>query len=282
MIDSWCLMGEDLYRNRPLSLGYPDLERLGVEWFSRHQSTDVRIDETVQCLGRLIDLSTGPRTIAVVGCGPNPTSVTFLLERGFDAVGIEPVSGSLETARQVLGAPARILAGSAESMPLPDESQRVVLLESVLEHVDSPVKSLAEAFRVTVPGGIVYVATTNRHRFSLTGRNDEFRVRFFNWFPRVLKESYVFRHLHFDPTLANYPPRPAVHWFSFPDLCDLGRQVGFGQFYSRFDLIGPDAPSIRRSAVRRAFVRIVRSHHWIRAVALVQFGNAIFMLKRPA
>jgi SAM-dependent methyltransferase len=274
-------MREDLYRNRPLSLGYPDLERLGVQWFSRHQSTDVRIAETLQCLGRLVDLSNGPPTVAVVGCGPNPTAVRFLLDRGFDAVGVEPVAGSLESARQTLGAPARILPGSAESMPLPDGSQRLVLLESVLEHVDSPVKSLAEAYRVTAPGGILYVATTNRYRFSATGRNDEFRVPFFNWFPRVLKESYVFRHLHFDPTLANYTPRPAVHWFSFPDLCDLGRQAGFAQFYSKFDLIDLDAPSIRASALRRGFVRAFRSHHWIRALALVQFGNAIFMLKRP-
>ena len=55
------------------------------------------------------------------------------------------------------------------------------------------------------------MATTNRYRFSPTGSNDEFRVRFFNWFPRIVKESYVFQHLHFDPTLANYSPRPAVH-----------------------------------------------------------------------
>jgi hypothetical protein len=172
-------MGEDLYRRRPLSLGYPDLERLGVEWFRRHQSTDVRSDETVQCLGRLVDLATGLATVAVVGCGPNPTSVRLLLDRGFDAVGVEPVPGSLEPARQAVSAPARILAGSAESS-------------------------------------------------------------------------------------------------------DLGRQVGFAQFYSRLDLIDLDAPSLRRSALRRGFVRAVRSHHWIRALALVQFGNAIFMLKRPA
>ena len=270
------------YGDRPLSSGYPDLEDLGVQWFKRHGSTDIRTDETVQCLQALIDLSAGLKTFTVVGCGPQPRSVRILLDRGYDAIGIEPVSGFVEAARQYLGIADRIRQGSAEFLPLPDESQRVVLLEWVLEHVDSPLKTLLEAYRVTAPGGVCYISTTNRHRVSITGYNGEFRVRFFNWLPRIVKECYVFRHLHFEPTLANYTQRPAVHWFSFADLCALGRAAGFGQFYSRFDLIDFDAPSIRTSALRRLFVRAFRSHHLLRAVGLVQFGESIFMLKRPA
>lgn len=273
-------MARELYKDRPLSEGYPDLERLWVEWFETHGAHAGDLDEILDCLRRLVELSSGPQKIAVVGCGPDPASVRFLLERGVDVVGIEPIPDCVEAARRSLAAPERILLGSAEALPLPDRSQQAVLLHSVLEHVDSPERSLAEAHRVLAPGGVLYVNTTNRFRFSWVGRNDEYRVPFFNWFPRVLKESYVFRHLHFDPTLANYCPRPAVHWFSYADLCALGRQAGFAQFYSRFDLIDGDAPALRASGLRHRFVRAFRRHHWLRALALVQFGNVIFMWKR--
>jgi len=35
-------------------------------------------------------------------------------------------------------------------------------------------------------GGIAYITTTNRLRFSLRGDNGEYNVRFFNWLPRVV------------------------------------------------------------------------------------------------
>ena len=275
-----------IYRDRFLSDGYPNLEDMGVEYFrKRQESRDnqqvrTRITNKIQRIERLIDLSEGLRTVAVVGCGPNPWAIKVLLERGYDAVGIEPLSGSMSAAAEFLGDPCRVLQGYAESLPLPDQSQRIILMESVLEHVDSAVISLAECCRVLVPGGVLYVSTTNRYRFSLTGRNGEFRIRFYNWFPEIVKECYVFHHLHYDPRLANFTPTPAVHWFTYSDLCKLGRQVGFAQFYSRFDLIEADTPSIKSSVTRRFLLRIIKSSPWLKAIALLQFGHAIYMLKR--
>lgn len=99
-----------------------------------------------------------------------------------------------------------------------------------------------------------------------------------------MKESYVYKHLHYDPRLANYSPRPAVHWFSYTDLCKLGRQVGFTQFYSRLDLVSRLAPSVQGRAYRKILLHLVGSglqNPWIRALALLQYGNSIFMLRRP-
>jgi ubiquinone/menaquinone biosynthesis C-methylase UbiE len=275
-----------LYRDRPYSEGYPDLEATGVEWYAKHQDAGVadaapRGLTVMDLIGRLIDLSQGSRKIAVVGCGPEPRAVSNLIESGFDAVGVEPVEGSVEAARGFLGDPARALRGAAEDMPFDDESQRIVLLEAVLEHVDSPRQSLAECHRVLEPGGVLYVYTTNRFRFSLRGRNGEYEVPFFNWFPRIVKESYVFHHLHYDPKLANYSPRPAVHWFSYTDLCALGREAGFGQFYSKLDLADENSPQIQKRASTRFLYRYAKFHPWLRALALLQYGNSIFMLKRP-
>ena len=232
------------------------------------------------CLERLLDLSTGLRSVAVIGCGPNPQSVKELIARGYDACGIEPVEGYAARAAEAMGGPGRIHVGTAESLPLSAESQRVVLLESVLEHVDSPPKALAEAFRVLAPGGVLYVYTTNRLRISPSGENGEFNVPFYNWFPAIVKECFVYKHLHYKPSLANYSLRPAVHWFTFAGLCRLGRDVGFAQFYSLIDLVDAEAPSVKRRRFRRLLVERCRYNPWLRALGLTQFGSSIFMLKR--
>src|SRR5947199_29838 len=83
---------------------------------------------------------------------------------------------------------------------------------------------LDRMFRVLAPGGIAIVTTTNKLRISLSGHNGEYKLRFFNWLPSLVKECFVFEHLHYNPGLANYSELPAVHWFSYASLCTLGRQ----------------------------------------------------------
>ena len=99
---------------------------------------------------------------------------------------------------------------------------------------------MSEAYRVLAPGGLAYVQTTNRLQFTLFGKNLEYGVRYFNWLPPVVKEAFVHHHLHYDPGLAHFTPRPAVHWFSYADLCALGRTAGFHQFYAKFDMLNHD------------------------------------------
>jgi 2-polyprenyl-6-hydroxyphenyl methylase/3-demethylubiquinone-9 3-methyltransferase len=274
---------EDLYRDRKLADGFPGLDRLAHAAFS-HEVTSrpddaARIERLFTYLGRLIDLSRH-RNVVVLGCGPHPEPARVLLEMGYTVVGVEPVPSFVDTAREYLGDAALVKLGAAEDMPLPSASQDVVVFESVLEHVDSIPRSLAEIHRVLAPGGVLYISTTNRHRLSLRGFNGEFTVPFYNWFPRLVKESYVFQHLHYDPGLANHTLRPAVHWLSFADLCSRGRDAGFAQFYSILDLLRPGDPSITRSRMRRILLARVQRSPWLRALALTQVGHVIFMLKR--
>jgi ubiquinone/menaquinone biosynthesis C-methylase UbiE len=150
----------------------------------------------------------------------------------------------------------------------------------VLEHVDSPPLALNEVFRVLRPGGVLYIYTTNRWKLSLRGFTGEYSVPFINWFPRVVQESYVFQMLHYDPALANFNARPAVHWFTYPDLCRLGRDAGFAQFYSPLDLVDTSSPFVSGSRLRRFVLDKVRYRPWLRGLALTQSGGAIFMYKR--
>ena len=247
------------------------LEELGAQHFREHQTAkDWR---PLAGYLRQLGVPAGGRVL-VVGCGPKPAAVEQLLQLGFDAVGLEPVPGSYESACAHVGAD-RMYLGSAEDLPVPPESVDAVAIHSVLEHVDSPEMSMAATFRALKPGGIAYVSTTNRYRLSWKGWNGEFRVPFYNWVPTLVKEGYVLRHLHYDPTLASYTPRPAVHWFSFSDLCALGRRVGFAWFYSPIDLMQD------RGGAAGFVARLARLSPWIRALLLMQFGSRIYMVKRP-
>ena len=135
---------KSLYSNRKLAEGFPDLEKLGVEYFSHLQTPQPYTLEIMKCIEGLIDLNQGPRTVLIVGCGPNPHSIKELLQLGYEASGVEPIEAYVHLARESLGGSQYMHLGSAETLPIDDNSQRIVLLKNVLEHVDSPDKSLTD------------------------------------------------------------------------------------------------------------------------------------------
>ncbi len=276
---------ETIYKDRFLSEGYPNLEAMVVEHKRKRlkqknlKKVNTRILNNIHRIERLVDLSEGLKTVAVVGCGPNPLDMKLLLKLGYDVIGVEPLARSVSAAAEFLGDSRVIIKGSAESLQLPDLSQRIIIMNQVLEHVDSPIISLAECFRVLTPDGVLYVSTTNKYHFSISGHNWEFRRRFYNWYPAVVKECYVFQHLHYNPKLANFSPRPAVHWYSYSELCKLGRNVGFAKFYSLFDLSEVNDPWIKNSLIRRRLLGFVKSNACLKAIALFQVST-IYMYKR--
>jgi len=273
----------ELYCYRRLADGYPGLDRLAFDRFAQtldeHGDETPRLEALMRRLDRLVDLNR-LKNVAVIGCGPKPQTIKFLSQREFNVVGVEPVPLFVESAREYVGSSESVLEGAAESMPFHDGSQHIVICDSVLEHVVSPLKSLDEMFRVLAPGGIALITTTNKYRISPAGHNGEYRLRFFNWLPSLVKESFVFHQLHYDPALANYSELPAVHWFSYSSLCALGRQAGFARFYSLLDLMHPGEPSIRKNPVKRWLLNRLKFNPWLRALALTQRGDTIIMLKK--
>lgn len=270
---------EKLYKDRRLTQLYPDLDRLYDETFTGETHSG-GADRQIEYIRRLIPLEQG--RVVVLGCGPQPHMIRSLVEQGFDAVGVEPVPSFVTSAGHFLQAPERVMPGAAEAIPLPDASVQLVYTNSVLEHVDSPLASLREMARVLKPGGAAMVITTNRRRVSLSGHNGEYRVPFFNWLPGLVRECYAFQHLHYDPRLAYYTDRPAVHWFTFEGLCELGRDAGFARFYSPFDVLEPDDPPLKRNLLARWLVGYGQSNPWVRALILgaTYFGGIVIMAKR--
>jgi SAM-dependent methyltransferase len=274
---------KQLYQTRKLSEGFPNLDGLATEFFSGHLGIDAgRFERHMPLIERLVDLRALGNQALVIGCGPKPDMVRSLFQNGYDVSAVDVIPEYARLAGEYIGAPERVKAGRAEDLPYGDATQSVVFLDQVLEHVDSTEITVREIFRVLKPGGVCYIGTTNRLQFSPVGYNGEFRVPFFNWFPGLLQEAYVFQHLHYQPKLANFAPRPAVHWLTFAKLCRLGRQAGFAQFYSPLDLMDESDPRFARGLIRRVFrglLPTIKYNPWLRAIALSQFGS-IYMWKR--
>ena len=90
----------DPYESRPLTAGYPTLEVLGVQHYAENQNRETQILEVLRCVSKLIDLSSGARTVCVLGCGPRPEGIRKLVEAGYEVTGVEPVEGSATAARE--------------------------------------------------------------------------------------------------------------------------------------------------------------------------------------
>lgn len=49
------------------------------------------------------------------------------------------------------------IVGDIHALPFPDDSQPAIACESVLEHVEDPIRAMKELYRVLEPGGYLYV-----------------------------------------------------------------------------------------------------------------------------
>ena len=78
----------DLYENRLLSDGYPDMERLAFEQYSAdqgaHPDDEPRLERVLRSLSRLVTLD-GNQKLCNLGCGPVPQPVRILRRKGLNA-----------------------------------------------------------------------------------------------------------------------------------------------------------------------------------------------------
>ena len=267
----------------PLATIHPEILRRAAVHYSATQSghadqATAYLDAQFQLLAKLIDTGSR-RRVGVIGCGPEATAVRHLASRGFKVRAIDPEQQSVDIAQQRAGAAARIETGTAESLPWQSNSVDIIVCESVLEHVDSPRLALSEMHRCLDTGGVAYIVTTARWQFNARGYNGEFNIPFYNWFPKLVKESYVNVHLHSRPDLANFTPRPAVHWFTFAQLCERGRDAGFARFYSTWDLREADDAADRKPWDKAPLLRWYKKSPWFRALVLTQ-ASVVFMVRR--
>ena len=111
------------------------------------------------CVADLARLTPADRVVDV-GCGPG-TAVRVASRRCESATGVDPDPSMLRLGRW-LAALLRLrnvtlVQGGAESLPLPDAAATVVWALSSVHHWSDRAAGLAEAKRVLVPGGRVFL-----------------------------------------------------------------------------------------------------------------------------
>lgn len=76
---------------------------------------------------------------------------------GFDIPGVFEPSVAASFAHSLYISNCRFTTGFAESIPYPDNSFDILLMEDVLEHVNDPERTISECLRVLRPGGRIAV-----------------------------------------------------------------------------------------------------------------------------
>ena len=95
-------------------------------------------------------LPAGAHQVLDLGAGTGKLT-TRLVERGLDVVAVDPIPDMLEVLRDALPE-TRALLGTAEEIPLPNNSVDAVLVAQAWHWVD-PARAIPEVARVLRPGG---------------------------------------------------------------------------------------------------------------------------------
>ena len=143
------------------------------------------------------------RRVLDLGAGTGKLT-TRLVERGLDVVAVDPVPEMLELlSRSLPDTPA--LLGTAEEIPLPDDSVDAVLVAQAWHWFD-PQRAIAEVVRVLRPGG----------RLGLVWNNRDERLGWVNELGRIIgHESDPFSQTVDLPAPFRDVARHQVEWTSY-------------------------------------------------------------------
>jgi ubiquinone/menaquinone biosynthesis C-methylase UbiE len=134
----------------------------------------------------------------------------------------------------------------AEHLPFGSGSFNIVFANSILEHVTDWEACVQEWIRVLMPGGVLWIETTN----VLCPRQGEFRwLPFYSWWPELLKRHVVQLARRY-PALVNYSTSPALHWFSYFKLRTYLQKRGFA-VHDRFDCMDLRVAGFAKKLARR-------------------------------
>lgn len=203
-------------RRRPHAPDHFDgIDALYDAWLPPHYRAHVLERKLAPMRPLLASLGDSPRGLDV-GCGRG-WYMAPLCEEGARVVGLDQSRRQVEAARASIGADARVVQGSAESIPFADASFDFAYTVNVLHHVGDPSaqgRALAEMARVVRPGGLFFLHEMN-------ARNTLFRWYYSYLFP-VLKGIDEGVEWFIDP--RRIPPSPTLellhvsHFTFVPDV----------------------------------------------------------------
>jgi ubiquinone/menaquinone biosynthesis C-methylase UbiE len=215
-------------------------------------------------LEQIAPIAPGARVLDVGAAGG--AFAVACAQLGYDCLGVEPSDGARKNAALLakrLGVPIRLVAGSAESIPVESAAFDVVHAASVIEHVARLDEAIAEIRRVLKPGGVFWFNAAS----ALCPRQAEIRgFPLFGWYPDRLKRAIMEWVKDARPELVAYSRTPAVNWFTPSRARALLARHGFTRIHDRWDLRRVDEggplhalllPAIRSSRVTKTLADVV-------------------------
>ena len=194
-------------------------------------------------------------TVLDVGAGQGLALIACARE-GLKAIGVEPWEQARQTGLRLAeheGVEIKLLAGKAESIPLPSSVCDVVLANTVIEHVIDAAAAFAEVYRILKPGGVFWFSTVSSlcpHQSEISG------FPFFGWYPNWLKVRIMIWAKTNKPSLIGYTETPALNWFTPWKARQMLNCAGFKRIYDRWEIRLPS----EGDAVCRAITRIIRAY----------------------
>ena len=175
---------------------------------------------------QVIDVGTGTGLVAcaAVAVVANPSLVT----------GVDPSAGMIAHARVPGG--VQLLTGSAESIPLPDESADFLSMGYALRHIADLTAAFAEFYRVLRPGGRLCLLEITLPEAAW--RRALLRAWLDGCVPRLAsalgrgRESALLMHYYWDTIRACVPPATILAAIATAGFADATRMVEFGIFSS--------------------------------------------------
>jgi SAM-dependent methyltransferase len=210
------------------------------EVLERDQQLDVEneIRRLFAKLGKLRPPKPGD-TLLDIGCGTGAVTAG-LRHHEIRATGVEVVPEFVRIARE-LHPSSEFRVAEAEDLPYAAESFTFVTLASVLEHVRDWRLTLAEAARVLVPGGVLYLHTSNR----LWPMQAEIRYfPGFGYLPGSLQRRIYGLVMKYRPELIGHTHLPAYNWLTWWQVAGRLRELGL-ETHSWITLMRPDDLPVR-------------------------------------
>jgi 2-polyprenyl-6-hydroxyphenyl methylase/3-demethylubiquinone-9 3-methyltransferase len=148
-----------------------------------------------------------------------------------------------------------VISNATECQSIPSQSQDIVYLKDLIEHVEDYQACLATSYRTLKPGGLVYIATTN---VCCPLQLEYHGVGPYSWYPRWLKERIRHVAMTSKPKIVEYTPYPALHWFSRHSLRKALVEAGFRRTWDIYDLIRSPQDLTRRTRLIYPLIRCGR------------------------
>lgn len=155
-------------------------------------------------------------TVADIGCGAGTQSMIWA-SYGSKVHSIDVNVKLVELARKRAcenDLDIEFLAGTATSLPWPDNSIDICLVPELLEHVPDWQECLDECCRILRKGGVLFITTSNK----LCPKQDEFHLPLYSWYPGIAKRHFEHLARTSKPDIAGHAEFPAINWFTFYSL----------------------------------------------------------------